>query len=519
MLKNKTKYTVRITSKNKLIDMPSDNKQIEERSICKGYMTVYLSLTLIVLLSLCLTMIEGVRSNAIILESEIACDVAMNSILAEYNRELMKQYNIFSIEDSYGGNNASLDNTEAHLMDYLNNNFSANHFLGAFLNYRDYLGIEVDGVRTDGVLYLTDDNGSVFMRRAYEAIKDDVGMTLLSEIQEIATSIEESGLETMNLQGRMESLETQVEEAQKDAAEEHSSDDSDEIVEVETNPVETGPAHTLVSQLSYGVSNMFIDDIRTLSTKSIDRSKLISSRMRSNDINSGNLALEELNSVENFVERMVFQEYLLRYMGQYKEECSDDALAYQIEYIIGGASSDKENLDIVLSRIFLIRFALAYICIQNDEEKKELADLLAYAIAIFTYTEELQEEYRELYLFAWAGTEAIYDMKSLLAGNRIEFIKSTDNWHTSVLLTPDDREYPGDDEGLSYTDYLRVFMTLMPQNQLVARAMDMVEADIRLTPGNSNFRMDACIDTILVSIDVQSTWGYNYNFKLKKKYK
>ncbi len=88
-------------------------------------MTVYLTLTLAVLLSLCLSMIEGARSNAIILESEIACDISLNSVMAEYNRELMKQYNIFAIEDSYGGSNASLDNTDAHLTGYLNNNFSA----------------------------------------------------------------------------------------------------------------------------------------------------------------------------------------------------------------------------------------------------------------------------------------------------------------------------------------------------------------------------------------------------------
>ena len=498
---------------------------LNRRNNCAGYMTVYLSLTLAVLLSLCLTMIEGARSNAIILESEIACDIALNSIMAEYNRELMKQYNIFAIEDSYGGNNASLNNTEAHLKDYLNNNFSATHFLGLFMSYRDYLGIEVDNAEVEGVLYLTDNRGEAFMRRAYEAIKDDIGLTMLEEIQEAVTNIENDGLEDNDLQNQMVLLEGQVEDAQEAAqeADEDSESDSEsessgEIVEVESDAV-SNPAASIVTRFGYGTSNMFIDDVSTISSKQIDTSLLISNRIRSGYVNSGNITLEEQSTIDNLAERLVFQEYLLRYMGQYKEESDEDALAYQIEYIISGHSSDKENLDDVLSRIFAIRFSADYIYIQSDDQKKGIAEVFAELIAALTNTESLEDVYKELYLLAWASTEAIYDVKCILAGNRMNLYKSEDTWHTSMLLTEDyDEDYSGDGEGLSYTDYLRIFMTLTNKDLLVTRAMDMVEADIRLTPGNANFRMDACIDTIQVQVQVQSTFGYNYSFRLKRKY-
>lgn len=501
-------------------------KKSKKMKSCQGYMTVYLSLTLAVLLSLCLSMIEGVRSNAIILESEIASDIAVNSLLAEYNRELMKQYNIFAIEDSYGGNNASLDNTDAHLVSYLNNNFSANHFLGAFLNYRDFLGMEVESAQTEGVLYLTDDNGAVFMRRAYEAVKDDVGMTLLSEIRDWATSIESSGLETMDMQGNMALLEEQVEEAQIEASqqsgddnESHSDEDTmGEIIEVDSNDSTISPAASILSSLRSGITNLVVDDLSTISRKEMDTSALISNRMNSGNINAGNLALEDQSSIDDIAERMVFQEYLLRYMGQYNEEREDDALSYQIEYIIAGRNNDRDNLDVILSRIFAIRFSADYIYIQSDEEKKEIAEILGEAIGILTYTEELSDVYKELYLLAWAETEALYDVKCILAGNRINLFKDEDHWHTSFLLVSDDREYLGDGEGLSYTDYLRIFMTLMSKDRLVARAMDIVESDVRLTPGNAGFRMDACIDTIQVFINIQSTFGYSYSFRLKRKY-
>ena len=89
-----------------------------------GYMTVYLTLTMTVLLSLCLTLIEGVRSSAIKLESEIAVAIAADSIMAEYNRELFRQYNIFAIEDSYGTDRASISNIDEHLATYMTKNLS-----------------------------------------------------------------------------------------------------------------------------------------------------------------------------------------------------------------------------------------------------------------------------------------------------------------------------------------------------------------------------------------------------------
>lgn len=499
----------------KAISKKAISEKMANKKLENGYVTVYLSLTMAVLLSLCLTMIEGARSNAIILESEIACDVAMNSIMSEYNRELMKQYNIFAIEDSYGGNNASLDNTDAHLSSYLNNNFSEKHFLGAFLNYRDYLGLEVESAQTEGVLYLTDDNGSVFMRRAYEAIKDDIGLTLMSQIAEWTGRIEADGLEHMDVQGNMALLEDKYEETQLSDGEVY------EVATTDPNlPAVSQPADFLAG-LNCGVMNMVIEDQSDISMKEIDSSELIYSRMRSGNINTGNFHLDDDSFTDGFIERFVFQEYLLRYMGQYKEECKDDALSYQIEYIIAGHNFDRDNLSDVLTRIFAIRFATAYLCIKNDEEKVNIAELLAAVIAIFTYTEELEDVYKELFLMCWAGNEAKYDMKSILEGNRIELVKTEDNWHTSILgYTEDtsDSNYRGDESGLSYTDYLRVFMSLMSTETLVGRAMDMVEANVRNTAGNSKFRMDACIDTIQVFIKVESTFGYRYSFRIKRKY-
>ena len=56
-----------------------------------AYLTVYLALVMSVLLSLCLALIEGARSKAVMLEAECVVDIGMNSVLAEYHRELFHQ--------------------------------------------------------------------------------------------------------------------------------------------------------------------------------------------------------------------------------------------------------------------------------------------------------------------------------------------------------------------------------------------------------------------------------------------
>ena len=77
-----------------------------------GYLTVYLALVLAVMLSLYLALIEGVRSNAIRLEAECVTDIGLNSVMAEYHRELLNRYNLFAVDSSYGTARAGSSNVE-----------------------------------------------------------------------------------------------------------------------------------------------------------------------------------------------------------------------------------------------------------------------------------------------------------------------------------------------------------------------------------------------------------------------
>ena len=69
---------------------------------------------------------------------------------------------------------------------------------------------------------------------------------------------------------------------------------------------------------------------------------------------------------------------------------------------------------------------------------------------------------------------------------------------------------------MSYQDYLGAFLYLQAEETTLKRLMDVMEADIRMTPGNENFRMDGCVDAITAQASVES--GYGSSFQITRSY-
>ena len=88
----------------------------------EGYLTVFLALTVAVLLTLILTLVEGARVNAIRMKTEVAGNIAVRSVLGEFNRELLRQYDLYFVDTSYGTGSASVENVEQHLRSYMAKN-------------------------------------------------------------------------------------------------------------------------------------------------------------------------------------------------------------------------------------------------------------------------------------------------------------------------------------------------------------------------------------------------------------
>ena len=513
------------------------------KKACGGYLTVYMTLTLAVLLSLCLTMIEGARRSAMRMQAEVITDTAMRSVLAEYNRELMRQYNIFAVDSSYGTSESGMGQTSLHLKDYMEKNYDPDVTM-PWLDYRDYLGAYPESASVDAVSYLTDDHGAVFRACAIDAIKDDLGLTLALEVIDWATSAEITVADALDVQGELNSQSTAVtlaaagernrRQSERDAQEkeyeeackaaEEAGEEPPQAPELTSLPEQyNSPVSGIAGSVNRGILGYVIDDTEKLSRRQLDLSGVISGRISAGNVSTGTLeyAAGDDGVVDEALDKALFGEYLMRYMGRYGDTDESDAMLYQIEYLIAGKENDTENLNGVALRILGIRAGMDLIYLENDASKRTDAELLAQAICTVCFIEDMTPVLTHAILLAWALAEGRYDTKVLLSGGKIPFMKDFNTWHSdmpSALSGMDPGPFTGTDTGLSYKDYLRIFMFLTDTEKLTMRAMDIIEADIRLSGGNENFRVDACMEMIECSAVITSSFGNSVNIRRRLKY-
>ena len=478
----------------------SEQKTQNGRKTQNAYLTVYLSLCIGVILSLCLTLIEGARRNGTALEASCAAEAGMQSIFAEYHRQLLDQYNLFAVDSSYGSSRRGTLMSEAHLAYYLEKNVDLSQVFLSSLLYRDFFGLQVDGVEMTRVSFLTDGEGAVFRRRASEAVQDDIGLSMLDQLKGWVDQIE------------VNSLESGGASREKESADQYMRDY--EYIDEEGVPHigVYNPTQVLEEKRRMGILKLAVEDEGQLSHNTLSTDGLVYERMRQGAVSRGNIPLEESPWMQELAERFLFQEYLLRYMGRYGKVEEQDALRYQIEYLIVGKNNDIDNLRGVANRVCALREAANVIYLLTDSVKKAEVELMAEAICGILALPELSLVLQTVIIAGWAYAESVYDVKTLFAGGRIPLFKDAETWHygLNAALSGDLADYSETGLGMSYEDYLRVFLMLEGLDKLTGRAMNMVEADIRMTPGNSQFCLDGCFDRAEFDIRMSSSYGYRY---------
>lgn len=492
-----------------------------------GYLTVYAALSLTVLLSLFLALLEGVRIHTFQLEAQLITDIAADSVLAEYHRELFEQYGMFWIDTSYGTAEPSVETLKAHMEWYVRQNCDMEDvFLGDYF-YRDLLRMNLDSITILGTAVASDNGGRFFREQAVEVVKDEIGLVFLEQVSQWLKTVEIYGL-----------LESSLEEDKRQA--------DDAIEELDGQKMQVGdkwvtievenPTVPIEEMKRKGILNLVMDHPEQVSAKGIDLNQVISHRKHREGINQGNWVAEDN---ESLVERLLWQEYLMKYCGFYGQELEECALQYQLEYLIVGKDNDTDNLKGVLHRISAIREAANALYLYSDKEKSAGVDAVAALLAAAVTLPELQPVFKTVIMLGWAYTESLHDVKCLLEGEKIPLLKTEKSWHYDLgfiledmnldwLLSEDaSGENGGEDEwegeaevefALSYADYLRLLLALSPLEEQTFRMMDIVEMDIRQTPGNTYFRMDGCVDRIMAEVSIKSSYGHAVQISKSKKY-
>lgn len=470
-----------------------------------GYLTVFLSLMFTLIISLFLVLLYGVKSNTAYAEGECVTDIAMNNILAEYHRELFRQYDLFYIDCSYGTPVCDYENTRQHLLDYANKNLTMeNVFMGNI--FHNPSGLSIQDVEITKASLACDDKGAVLRRQAVEIMKQKVGLSYINQVKNWVCTVEQYGLHTKDLLAEEQKV---VEEIQK-----WDENFTEDMVDEKNN------AGTIVRFWKNGVLYYVIGN-SVISAQSITPKYYLSGRERV----SGTGMQAGVTYEDSFLDKLWFDEYILAYTGHYGAEKLDGLLYYQTEYIIAGKKSDADNLDQVVRKILGIRGAANLVSLLQDETKKSAAKAAGLLLAAVLQIPELEKLFTVFLEILWSMAEAIYDVACILQGKKIPLIKQTSDWFYSlegifsVAILGNVISIPEEEgAGLGYEDYLRLLLSMESTEEMTYRLMDIMEMDIRQTKGNEHFRMDGCMDGLTAifyyrdgnghDVEIERSYGY-----------
>ena len=328
----------------------------------RGSITVFLALTLGLILSLLSSGLESVRMAAARTQILNGMDVGLYSLFGQYNKYLLKDYDLFAVDGAYGGKEMNLaavyDNLESYMEPVMDQNSQK-------------LSVQQGGI--SGYLLMTDADGEVFYQQAVQYMKETLGShgaaLLLNKIRNTerkTTEAEKKGNELED-KGTIESYESEMNSAQ-----EKSQAKLDEMTNNEQGTVDSSgfsdgtsssgtgeryepepvdnPIPAIRRIRKMGILDLVISPWKAISDKKADKEKLVSGR----NLEAGFAMEDSVKADCSITSQALYQQYLMEKLGNFINPGNGD-LDYQIEYIIAGKDNDEANLKAVANKLLRVR--------------------------------------------------------------------------------------------------------------------------------------------------------------------
>lgn len=458
----------------------------------KGSITIFSVLVMMLIASVLFTLIEATRFQEIRRISQLQTELAVESVFANYNKTLWETYHLLGCE--YTG-------AESTLIDYGNGRQNANKY---GLNL---LVSPVDEVNINGYTLLTDGEGEAYIKAVSSYMKENVLYEAAKGIYnqyEVLKNVKDSGgMDLANIETAMQSLSSLQEVTTESESMETSKSEDMEKDNSHTENSYTGknPLNEARELQNLGILELLVADSSQISQKEMEEVDVVSKRVLFQGENS------ELQQVE-WLDEVLLQQYLLTYLTNYCEQSESEGLCYELEYVIGGSTSDVENLKIVVTQLLGVREIANFLYLTSDASKVEEAGLLAMALAGASANPIVIETVKVGLLTAWAFGESVLDVRALLQGKKIPLLKSTETWTLELTAIGEiSQSYisaKNSERGLSYKDYLGILLLFQSEKDLAMRGMDVQELAIRRNDGQENFRMDE----LMIGAQVDMTYTY-----------
>lgn len=390
----------------------------------RSSITITLAILLLVILTILLSFIERIRVINSRTEVEINAYSAQRNIAAGYNSRLWEHYDVFGLNT-----NKDLEKIFNEYVTKTTNYDKNNLYKVQFNNIRIYPHTFIEN------------GGYDFLRQAALIMQVRIPSKLLKKLKggDITTS-----------QGNEKDIEDVDSTNVSDSDEEYRKDPRDIIKDIETDD---------------GFVNFALSD-EDKSTKKIDGNKI---------------KLNGILKKPSFIQSQLFNEYILsHFTSAINSKNSKNALNYEVEYILKGGLRDSDNLKDVCRDIKLLRIPINYAYIIKNKAYNIAADILAFTLNIWNMNFATMKATKYAIIMAWAYAESAIDVKNLLSGGKVPLIKTDKTWNLGWknLFSFKSIKPKKSEKGLSYDDYLRIFLQFKSNSNKVSNSMNLIEKNL-----------------------------------------
>lgn len=487
---------------------------------------------MLVLTALLAAVFYSVRAQAGRMQLANSVDQALFSTFAQYDRDLLENFDVFFIDGSCGTDSLCplmlsdrIEDAMSYILHPKKGRIAGGGNLLALSRKESYLS---------GYTLATDVNGQIFASSAIEYMKETIGAQgisqLLGRVPQNAAYARSQEVQGQDLEGQAAGAsyaeiqaeasaaraENEALRAEGDAAAEEIASTAEAADDEYGNPL---PAIERLRQMTF--MELVLGDVSDVSQSSIEGAGLL----RDRQAESGIGVIDVPDNTGGAYSKVLYNEYILSHFGSYVTPAENRGLAYQTEYILEGGVTDLANLEAIVKKLLLTREAANIIYLYTDPVRRAEVEACAQGVAAMLLIPFAAPAIGALVAAGWAFCESIVDVRALLAGKKTALAKSAETWQVDLRAIPGiiaadmlgdmSKDVPG---GVSYTDYLRFYLFLADMQVSVARSLDMVESTLRGL-GRSNFRLDTCIfaltfDTSVVS-EHKKTWSMSQTMSYK----
>ncbi len=202
-------------------------------------------------------------------------------------------------------------------------------------------------------------------------------------------------------------------------------------------------------------------------------------------------------------QRYLLASYVLGMFNSTTRTADGDHFFYrEVEYILSGKLTDRENRKKTASEIRALRLAPNIAFLYSDPEKSEALAAAAQILVPGAGAVAAQAALAS----AWAYAESVNDANLLMKGYRVPLTKDEESWAIS-LENIDSRDtgsrvvHPRRDKGLTYEQYLRILLFLQDEDMTCARILDLIQINMRKNV-DGRFLIGECCSGVAAQAEV-----------------